>query len=661
MSAELLTPTAAESAALTPPVWHRIARGAVLLPIVVAVVRALTTGWFPVGDDALLAVRAFDVGTRYHPLLGSWTSASLALGISVNNPGSLYADLCAPWMWTVGRVWGIAPAVALAIGTINAVTAWLIMWVGRRMGGWRVERWTIVLVAAQCWAMGSELLIDIWQPHALLLPFLLLMLLTVAVACGDRGLLPWWVGVASLVVQTHLAYVYIVAALAAVLAVAVVLPRRRNLLAALRSRMAAISAAVLGIAWAQPVWEQLFGTGEGNLQRLATHAGGGDLTVGAATAGKIVAAVVALPPWWTRFGYESSVASTPLTQTPDGSRLFVPGLPPAWLAVLGLAVVAALLGWLVNVLRTPGQRQARVAVVVAGVGVLVALGGLTIQTVTITGLGNHQVRWIFALGLFVHVVIVWGLYEHWSAARAGAARDPRPDPGPDRRVDLVVLGVAALLTVANLPSFAQDLGPTADRSAADTLQRTFADLDGYDPPGPVQFDTDNIRVFEPYSSAVLMRLRELGVDFRFDDEITVRQFGERRRVDGSEVAHVRQLERSDALLYDGGGCVLSLRSGVDQATEQQADELIAAAATDLASGRYPVDTSGLPDDVRAVVEPAVAGDLDAATRVVADALMPVLVNEGRMQPSPALRAAADQTDMIIARVNSTLMVVASSC
>jgi hypothetical protein len=644
--------------ARSPADWRRAARVVALLPIAVAVLRALLSGWFPVGDDALLAVRAFDVGTSHHPLLGSWTSASLALGVDVNNPGAIYSDLCAPWMWTVGRLFGIAPATALAVGTLNAVTAWGIMRVGARIGGWRVERWTLLLVAALTWSMGSELLIDIWQPHALLLPFVLLLVLTVAVAGGEAALLPWWVGVASVVVQTHLAYVYIVGALSIFVSIELVRRYRHRLGPAARSRTVRVAAAVALAAWVQPLWEQLFGAGEGNLQRLATHVGGGDLTVGAGSATRIVAAVTALPPWWTRFGYESTVRSTPLTATADGPRLFVPDLPPAWVAAAGLLVLFGVLAWLLANLRAAQQRPARTAVVVALIGMLVALAGLMIQTVTITGLGNHQVRWIFGLAAYVHMAIGWGLAEWW-AGRASTAADATATSSS--RLDWAVLALAGLFTIANLPYHAHDLGPTADRAAAATLERTFDDLADYDPDGPVQFDTDNIRVFEPYSSAVLMRLRELGVDFRFDDEITVRQFGERRRVDGSEVGHVRQLERSDALLYDGAGCVLSLESGVDMSTAQEADRLIAAAAAELASGEHPVDVSGLPDDVRTLVEAAVAGDADAAFRVVADALLPVLVDEGRIGPVPPVQAAADRTDTIVARVNSTLLILASSC
>jgi hypothetical protein len=624
----------------------------VLVPILVAVVRALAAGWIPVGDDALLAVRAYDVGTRYHPLLGSWTSASLALGIPVNNPGALYLDLCAPLMWTVGRIWGIAPATALAIGTINALSGLGIALAGNRIGGWRVERWMLLLVAALGWSMGSELLYDIWQPHALLLPFCLLLILTVGVAGGDLAMLPWWAGVASLVVQTHLAYVYVAAALLGLVAWSLARQwwrQRPDSASVSRSRPAALTCGVIILAWVQPLWEQLFGAGQGNLARLVTHAGGGELTVGAGTATRIVAAVTALPPWWMRLGWETSVRSTPLTQTPDGPRLFVPDLPAGWLAALSLVVLLAVLVVLVIVLHHPDQRPARLAATVALIAMVVALGGLTIQIVTITGLQNHQVRWLFALSLYVHVTIAWGAVE-WYAHRSRTDR---------HRVvlDRLVLVACGALTVANLPLHANDLGPVADRAAADTLVRTFDDLGDFDPGGPIQFDTDNIRVFEPYSSAVLLRLRELGVDFRFEDEITVRQFGERRRVDGLEVGHVRQLERSDALRYAGAGCVLSLRSGVDAETERRADELIAAAAADLASGRHPVDVTGLPDDVRAQVEAAFGGDPDAAFRVVAQALLPVLVDEQRVTPTPAMQAAADATDTIVARVNSTLAVV----
>lgn len=629
-----------------------------MLPVVVAVVRALVTRWFPVGDNALLAVRAYDVGTVHHPLLGSWTSASLALGVPVNNPGPLYFDVTAPFMWTVGRLVGIGPATALAVGAINIAAALGTVAVGARVGGWRVERWMLVLVAALTWSMGSQLLIDIWQPHALLLPFACLLVLTTGVVSGDLRLAPWWAGVASLIVQTHLAYVYVVGALGVLALVAVIVRARTDateaqrpvttlVARALRTPPALMTAGVLVLAWLQPLIEQFTGPGEGNLQRLATNVGGGDLTVGAGPAVKIVAAVTALPPWWTRFGYEDSVPSTPLTQMADGPALFIEGLPGAAIAVVSLASVFAALIVLACLLRRPEQRAARSAALVAVVALTVAVVGLTIQTVTLTGLGNHQVRWIFGLALFVHVAIAWGVTE--------LVRDRRPTV---RSLDVALVALVSVLVLANLPFHAHDLGPTADRAATDTLDRTFDDLGKFSPGGPVVYDTSTIRVFEPYSWAILMRFREIGVEFRFDDEIDLRQYGESRRADGDEVGVVRQYERSEALLYDGDGCTLSLRSGVSTSEQAATDEVIEAAADDLSGGSLTVDTAGLPDDVAILVDAALAGDRNAAFRVVAQGLVPVLVEEARIEATPALTAASERNRQIIDRVNSTLRIVA---
>jgi hypothetical protein len=664
MTETLLEPTPPADAnvavAAPGPGWRWGVRAVVLLPIVVAALRAVVTGWFPVGDSALLAVRAADVGTADHPWLGSWTSASLALGTNVNNPGPLYHDLIAPFMWTIGRIGSYGAAVAIGVAAVNGVVALATMAAAGRIGGWRMERWVAVMVAALTWAMGSELLIDIWQPHALLLPFACLLVLTTGLLTGHWRLLPWWLAMASVIVQTHVAYVYVTGALAFTVLTAGIRQLRAHagregalvtsaFADAVRTGTGLGVAIVLALAWCQPMIEQFTGTGEGNLQRLARGAGGGDLTVGAGSAVKIVAAVTALPPWWGRWGWEDSVPSTALTQSPAGPRLLIEGLPNGALAALALAVLASVLAALVVLLRAPEQRPARAAAGVSLVCLAVAVGGLTIQTVTQTGLGNHQVRWIFGLAVFIHLAIAWGVAE--LAAELVAARGPRT-----RSLEPGLLTAGALLVAANLPVYAHDLGPTADRAAADTLERTFDDLVTFDPPGPVLYDTENVRVFEPYSGGVFMRLRELGVAFRFTAEIDVRQFGEHRRADGDEVGTLRQYERVDALRYDGDACTVSLRSGVSTDDEAAADALIGAAAADLTGAT--IDSIGLPADVAALVDGATAGDERSAYELVALAILPVLVVEDRVASTSAIDAAITQQELIVRRVNSTLRIVA---
>ena len=224
--------------------------------------------------------------------------------------------------------------------------------------------------------------------------------------------------------------------------------------------------------------------------------------------------------------------------------------------------------------------------------------------------------------MIVHVSILWGAVE-WAAGRWPASHVS------GRWLDVGVGVVLAALTIANLPFYAHDLGPTADRdggrrrSSARSTTSTASIRDG-----PVVYDIDNLTPFEPYSTAVMMRLRERGIEFRFSDESMLRQMGEQRRVDGSELAHLRQFQRSEALLYDGDGCIVSLRSGVSPADEEAADALIAAAADDLASGASAVDVEGLPDDVAGFVQSATAGNHDDAFRIVVSSLLPDLVEQG---------------------------------
>lgn len=640
-------PAGAEPGA-PPAAWRWPIRLAVVVPIAVAVVRALARGWFPIGDDALLTLRAADVFTRNHPLLGSWTSASLALGTDVNNPGPLYDDLLAPFMWTFGRVFGFDVGVAVGVGAVNAAAALGTLVVAARLGGWRAERWAILLVAALAWSMGSELLFDIWQPHALLLPFTLLVMLTVGLVSGDRALLPWWLAVVSLIVQTHIGYAYVAAALAVLVLVALgrgIGGGRARWASALTGRTARVSAIVVVVAWAQPLWEQLFGAGEGNLARLARSAGGGDVTIGARNAVRLVGAVLVVP-GWTRFGFADAIPPTsPLVDSPDGPSFTLVGPPGFGVSALGLAVLVGVLVALWRALRGPDRRVVRAAVTVALAMVLVAVVSLAGQVVGLTGLGSHQVRWIFAMAAFVHVTIVWGAVE-WRGGRL-----PRAPLG-----DYVLLALAGALTAANLGFQAHALGPVGDRRVAPTLEAVFADLARFDPDGPVVYDVSTLLVFEPYSSSVIMRLEEQGTPVRLEHEGYLRQYGPGRRADGTEPVRLLQYERDAALRYAGTGCIVSRHSAVGAAEERRVDAIVDAAAADLAGAA--IDAAGLPPDVAALAAGAAEGDTDAAYRLVMRALLPVLVDEQRVAPTPAIDAAVTDAAAITARVNSTLAIVA---
>jgi hypothetical protein len=100
------------------PRWIRrlavVCTAAAILPIVVAAIRAIARDWLPLGDDAYFALRAGDVLAEHHPLLGTWTSASLTAGVDMNNPGPLFFDALALPV----KLWGDA-GLLLGVTLIN--------------------------------------------------------------------------------------------------------------------------------------------------------------------------------------------------------------------------------------------------------------------------------------------------------------------------------------------------------------------------------------------------------------------------------------------------------------------------------------------------------------------------------------------------------------
>ena len=105
----------------------------------------------------------------------------------MNNPGPLYDDLLAP----IARLLPFSSAAAIGVGAVNVAVR---RSASRRrrapIGGWAMQRWMLVACAAMSWVIGSELLIDIWQAHALLLPFLLYLVLMIGLACGQARWIP---------------------------------------------------------------------------------------------------------------------------------------------------------------------------------------------------------------------------------------------------------------------------------------------------------------------------------------------------------------------------------------------------------------------------------------------------------------------------------------
>ncbi|CAN5543921.1 hypothetical protein BH10ACT2_BH10ACT2_23540 [soil metagenome] len=594
-----------------PPTWLRRALPVVVvLPILFAIARALHNDWFPIGDDALLYLRAGDVFTSHNPLLGSWTSASLSVGEHMNNPGPIYSDMVAPF----AKLFSPGPGAAIGVGAINILTVFGISAAGRRVGGWSLQRWVLLATAALTWSMGSELLIDIWQSHAMMLPYLLVLILLVGVASGQTNCLPWAIGVVSLVVQTHISHAYILAMLCPVAVISYALTRRgrphRPMRQVIGSRPAVAVYVTTAVLWALPLYEQFFGTGKGNLGRLLSNAGGGSLQVGGRAALGISANLFTLPNWWSRFSFNSAAPITRVTGTPEAPQLHIGGLPSLALAVGSLALLVALLAALFVYNRRQQRFVQANACLVALTAVVASCLAVSRLTVGAVGFSSHHVRFLWPTAVFVHVVVGWTLIE-WLAHRWHA----------DRLVAWATIAATAVFAVAAVPYYAQPAGPVAFYSSMPTLRRVLPELGKLRDLQPVVYDTSNLQLFEPYSSTVMMQLRELGIEFRVEDEGMVRQLGEKRRADGSEPARIFQLQGAPAILERSGACLIVIASDLDATTEQRTSGLAEQLATEIMDGSISFDSAVVggaeqEDGGASLLAAATSGDRWAARSIV---------------------------------------------
>ena len=628
-----------------PPRWARLLLiGVAILPIVTAVVRSLRRDWFAIGDNALLYIRAADVFTEHHPLLGSWTSASLAVGVNMNNPGAIYDLLISPFARTLPP----GPGAAIGVGVVNIGAIIAIAMISRYIGGWRMQGWMIAASAALAWAMGSELLIDMWQANALLLPSLLMLVLLVGCTAGRPVCFPWAVFVGSVLLQTHISYAYILSMLiATALGTAwfVHRPDWASIRSWLRSRTALVSVGVFVVVWLPSFYEQLFGTGQGNLSRLAANSGGGDLTLGLNTATRITSAVIALPPWWMRSGFATTVPNgTPLTRTATSTTLEVQGLPSLGFSILGLLVVVGVLATLTVAVHRRALVPATCAGALATASVPATVIALSLLTIGPVGLSSHHVRWVWALSVFITFTIAWLGTELWAARRVGVDRP-------------VLAGVAIAVTIvfslANIAYLAHPVGPVAAYGDMATMRRVLPEIGMLAEHDPVVYDVSNLRVFEPFSSTMMMRMQELGVDFRVTDDVLVRQLGESRRADGSETTRVFQLEGVEALGYDGPGCTVALASAFSP--DEEADIRAGAdrLAAGLVDGTIQVDDAALdPSDPVDQLAVARSGDLDAAWLLTIDGTLARWVDEGNAAMSDGSDLAADTSRVIAWMVSS---------
>ncbi len=490
------------------------------IPIVVATVRAVGRGWIPLGDDADFTIRARDVFGSHIPLLGAWSSGSLTARLNLNHPGPLLFDALAVPV----RLFGGSVGVAVGVALINVAAVVGIAVFAYRRGGPLLGVLAMVVTSGLCWAMGSELLFEPWQPHVVLIPFLLFLVLVWSMTSGDLAAVPVAAGVGSFIVQTHLSYAFLVPALAGwgMLGLFLALRRERsrdpNAWHVLRRhalRASAGAGLLLVVAWIQPIIEQFTSAGQGNLTRLAQSASDPNIRkVGARTGTLIFASVASLPPWWFRPSVQHTFA------TAGG---WSP--PPLGLAIGSILVLAGVLAWCWWDARRHLDRIVSGAVITAAAGLCAGYITAVQSPVTLFGAyAPHAWRFLWPLAAFAFFAVAALAVRRFQRARVA-------------RSHWLVGGCTLLVVVfagLNLPTANLADGPNSQEWAIPAAKQLDERMGALDQQGPLLIDAlFHANFASPYDFAVLAELQRRGIPFVAKDPGVVRQLGPGRQFTGT--------------------------------------------------------------------------------------------------------------------------------
>ncbi len=414
-----------------------IAHLAAWLPFVTGTVRLVRDGWFPLGDNAAIALRSWNSLTAHGPLVGQATR----LAHGVFDPGPLeYWLLAIPVHIspTHGILWG-ATICCMAAVSVAIEAAWA---AGGELAGLAASALTIGMVL---W-LPAIAVPPSWNPSFGAIFFLAALAAAWAVLCGHRGWWPALVVTASIASQAHL--MFALASVTLVLLTLVV-----GVIDTVRSKPARATAGyrwviigvLLGVAcWIGPFIQQ-FTSRDGNLSKLIANSesGLGPRTGWVFAVKAISAAVQPVPLWWKSSLSAGRIASEISAHSP-------------WPGVIALLILVVAIAAALGPLRSRRLAALAAVTLVLSLGALVTYSSIPVRPTTLLTLA-YLIMLILPLGvgcwLVTGTLIV--LTVRWAQSRA-RARDGAAAPGwlpPRWATGTVIAGavVVAALAALSLP------------------------------------------------------------------------------------------------------------------------------------------------------------------------------------------------------------------
>jgi hypothetical protein len=421
------------------------------VPVIAATARALSAGWLPAGDQANIAVRAFDVLTSRTPLVGLHSDVSAVTHQAVYSLGPMLF-----WLLALPAHYGSPGTLVLTMALLNGASIVGVVVLARRRGGRVLMFITAAAVVLMARSLAPEVLHDVWNPSAGLFPFTLLIFLCWSLACGEYRLLPLTVLVASFVVQCQLAFVPPCLGLLAVGLVGLGLSLRSSRddsrarpragsRAQPRSgrrgvwRWALAALLVAAVCWTPPLIDQIQGN-PGNLTAVLRTVKANPPTLGAGVGWHAVVRAIGVPPWWLRnpaspWERKHEVRASSGTVATVSTVLIL-------LALLALAVA--------GVLRRQAELWAGALIALALCAGLAAVAASTPSMRVLAETLGYTMWWGSPAGMFVWVMVGWGTLA--TLADVGLLRWRAPELASLAGA-AVLAGVATVVGVSERPDY----------------------------------------------------------------------------------------------------------------------------------------------------------------------------------------------------------------
>ena len=490
--------------------WGRLNRFLLLmaaiasLPVIVNFAGAALHGWWPQGDDAVIALKVGDVFSSHPPVMGMRATTGIAdPALSAHHPGPLEFYLLA----IPSALVGFRP-LGLLLGTagIGVLTLVAVAVVARRRGGAMLAFFVLTAAVAVQWALGPDVLFRPFNPYPSVLPVLLMLLLAWSLLADDLACMWGFALTASFIVQSHLAYFPPVAALTAFLAAVgcVRWYRRRQVIwpwpgwrpvsrSPVREGRRAL--VVLGLCWL-PVLIETLRFHPNNISLLARY-------------------MTSDP--GERYGWHRATAlvTAELAPIPGGfsslsqdNRPIYGGVSLA-AQILGVGLVVALLLIAVRRHQLPlpetTATEAALASIVAVFGLAVMCAAIALIPVSGLPPPRYYIIALWPVVCFAWAVLAWTVGEAtWARLSSRTKSFLTSRVGQGQGVPLILIATAALLA-CNSPvkySWADvDLAKSASSSVVERVRGVE------DSAGPVRIEAGGWIGWGSLSSAIAYRLR----------------------------------------------------------------------------------------------------------------------------------------------------------